>query len=87
MITHANSLVANSKDLLCIGAHDEIQVSSSGRFEIVLLHRLGVRKGEIEAFAAPKEVRIVRDGVSLKRPIASALVNAGTAKLLTSVGV
>lgn len=87
MNVYPHALVADAENLLSVGTDDEVYLTALGLFEEVLFHRVPGGEGEIEALAAPKEMRVVGDRFRLRRALSVSQMDGEQARLLASVGV
>ena len=62
---YANTLVTDTKDCLGIRHDKQLDIAALCLFEEILLHCILVSKGEIQALAPAKEVRVVRYSIPL----------------------
>ena len=62
---YANTLVANTKDRFRVRHDEQLDVAALRLLEEVFFHSILISKGEIQALAPAKKVRVVRDSIPL----------------------
>ena len=67
--THPDALITDPQNCLRVAAHEELDIPPTRLLQEILFHRVFIRVRQVQALAPPEQVRVVRDGVALRRRV------------------